>query len=96
MMLHPRTLQRRLKAQGMRFEVLVEDMRRNRAEEYLGCGSIPLAQVALLVGYSGQNAFTLACKRWFGMTPKRFRDQHLQRAHRSHSVAPARRLTKRP
>jgi len=75
--MHTRTLQRRLKVQGAYFEDLVDGARRKRATEYLGYGAIPLAQIALLVGYSGQNALTEACKRWFGMTPQKYRDQCL-------------------
>jgi AraC-like DNA-binding protein len=75
--MHVRTLQRRLRVQGAFFEDLVDGARRKRAAEYLGYGAIPLAEVALLVGYSGQNALTEACKRWFGMTPQKYRDQCL-------------------
>jgi len=36
--------------------------------------------VATLVGYSGQSTFIVACKRWFGVTPKAYREGMLRRA----------------
>ncbi len=75
--MHTRTLQRRLEAQGVYFEDVVDAVRRQRAAEHLGYVAIPLAQVAQLAGYSGQNAFTRACKRWFGTTPQQYRAQYL-------------------
>lgn len=71
--LHERTLQRRLKEQGVYFEDLVDGLRRNRAEEFLAYPAIPLAQVAALLGYSEQSSFIRVCKRWFGATPQVFR-----------------------
>ncbi len=76
--LHPRTLQRRLEAQGLCFEDLIDKLRRELATDYLQYAAIPLAQITLMLGYSGQNAFTAACHRWFDMTPLQYR-HHLLR-----------------
>ncbi|WP_095011516.1 AraC family transcriptional regulator [Tsuneonella mangrovi] len=67
--LHPRTLQRRLKASGTTFESIQDEMRRELAESLLGQGEVPLAVVAQSAGFSDQPAFNRACRRWFGMTP---------------------------
>jgi AraC-like DNA-binding protein len=73
--MHERTLQRRLKEQGVYFEDIVDRLRRKRAEEFLACQAIPLAQVAALLGYSEQSSFIRVCKRWFGSTPQAYRRQ---------------------
>ena len=73
----PRTLQRRLQDQGVNFGDLVDEVRKLRAAEYLGFGSIPISDISLLLGYAGQTPFTVACKRWFGLTPKKYRVQLL-------------------
>ncbi len=66
---HPRTLQRRLAAQGLSFDRLLDDLRRERAQELLGQQAIPLSQVGDLLGYGQQSTFIQACHRWFGMPP---------------------------
>lgn len=67
--LHPRTLQRQLKARGTSFARLVEEVRREEAERYLRDASVPLSQLSRLLGYSEQSVLTRSCRRWFGMTP---------------------------
>lgn len=73
--LHERTLQRRLKEQGVFFEDIVDRLRRARAEEFLSHPAIPLAQVASLLGYTEQSSFIRVCKRWFDTTPQVYRDR---------------------
>ena len=46
------TLHRRLAQQGLSFEGIVDSVRRRRAEEYLGLPSVPLHQLAALLGYT--------------------------------------------
>ena len=67
--LHPRTLQRRLAAESLVFEGIVEQVRRNRAETYLAESAIPMSHVAAMLGYAEQASFNRACHRWFGSTP---------------------------
>ena len=73
--LHERTLQRRLSEQNLVFEDIVDQLRRERASEYLQSSAIPLIQVATFLGYSNQAAFTRACRRWFGDSPQRLRQR---------------------
>jgi len=68
-----RTLQRRLSAEGTRFARLVDDVRRERAEAFLGAGDVAVAEVSWLVGFSEQSAFTRAFRRWTGRSPTEFR-----------------------
>ncbi|RZO85381.1 MAG: AraC family transcriptional regulator [Oceanococcus sp.] len=71
----PRTLQRRLDERGLKFQKLLDDSRRQLAEQYLQDTSIPLSEVALLLGYSEQSAFTRSFKRWCGLTPRSWRSR---------------------
>lgn len=71
--LHPRTLQRRLAAEGAKFEDIRDEVRRHAAERYLKESNIPLAQLTGLLGLSDQSVLTRCCARWFGMTPSRIR-----------------------
>lgn len=71
--MHERTLQRRLGEQRLVFEDIVDQLRRERAGEYLQSCTIPLTQVATFLGYSNQAAFTRACRRWFGDPPQMLR-----------------------
>ena len=80
--MHPKTLHRRLKLEDVTFEQLVDDVRRALAADYLATSALPFSDVATLVGYSGQSTFIVACKRWFGVTPKAYREGMLRRAAR--------------
>jgi AraC-like DNA-binding protein len=72
--LNPRTLQRRLRAEGVGFADLLDRVRRAQAESYLSDASLPLSRISELLGYADGSAFT----RWFterhGMSPSRWRD----------------------
>lgn len=65
----PRTLSRRLACEGTTFNVLVEDVRKERAFELLRDPKIPLTEVAFLLGFSHVESFYRAFKRWTGTTP---------------------------
>jgi len=73
--LHERTLQRRLADRDVYFEDILDDLRKTRAMEYLPHATIPLTQVAALLGYTEQSSFIRACRRWFGCTPTAVRMQ---------------------
>jgi len=77
--MHPRTLQRRLTAEGTTFERIRDDVRRQMAEIYLANDVVPLAHVAHLLGYANQSVLTRSCLRWFGRTPLAMR-QHVTAA----------------
>lgn len=81
--LHPKTLQRRLREENTTFQRIADDVRRSLAAEYLVFSFLPLSEVAALVGYSGQTAFIVSCRRWFGMTPKRYRAEFMRHASRT-------------
>ncbi len=68
-----RSLQRRLSAEGLSFDALLEDVRRELALQYLQDRDVAIAEVAFLLGYSEPSAFHRAFKRWTGSTPAQVR-----------------------
>lgn len=71
--LSPRTLQRRLADRDLHFHDLLEATRLALARDYLGNPNLSLTEIALLLGYSEQSAFTRAFRRWTGQTPRQAR-----------------------
>jgi AraC-like DNA-binding protein len=67
------TLYRTLAAEGLDFSKLTETLRKELALAYLSQSHIPLTEIATLLGYSEQSAFTRAFKRWTGRAPAGFR-----------------------
>jgi AraC-like DNA-binding protein len=71
--IHPRTLQRHLAVEGVNFETLREETRKEAALHYLRQTEMPLGQIADLLGFSEQSVLARSCRRWFGVTPKEIR-----------------------
>jgi AraC-like DNA-binding protein len=69
----PRTLQRRLRAQGISHRELVERLRKQRAIELLTNTALRIEAVAAAIGFSDAAAFHRAFRRWTGVAPGRFR-----------------------
>jgi AraC-like DNA-binding protein len=67
-----RTLHRRLEERGLVFKDLLQKTRQQLAQQYLKEGRLTLSEIALLLGYSEQSAFSRAFKQWLGITPLRF------------------------
>jgi AraC-like DNA-binding protein len=70
-----RTLQRRLAAEGVSYQELLEDVRKEAAGRYISESRLAIGEVAYLVGYSEPAPFHRAFKRWYGMTPDVFRQK---------------------
>jgi len=68
-----RTLQRRLAAEGISFQRLLDDTRRELAQHYLSQRNLSLADTAYLLGFSDQSSFFRAARRWFGTSPRDYR-----------------------
>lgn len=75
--LSARSLQRRLAEQGLSFQGLTEEARRELAAGLLRDDQYALSEVAYLTGFSEQSAFTRAFKRWFSVTPAQYRKTRL-------------------
>ncbi len=72
------TLHRRLAQQGLTFEGIVDCVRRRRVEEYLGLESVPLHQLAALLGYTNNVSLHRSCLRWFGEAPSLLRAKRVR------------------
>lgn len=70
--LPPRTLQRRLKADGASFASLCDDLRHELARGYLRDGRFSIQETAFMLGFSDVSAFHRAFVRWTGITPRAF------------------------
>lgn len=70
-----RTLQRRLQAESVNYQQLLDETRRQLARQYLGEPRHSLAEVADLLGFVDQSNLFRACRRWFGMPPGQYRQQ---------------------
>nr|WP_218953756.1 AraC family transcriptional regulator [Pseudomonas sp. SbOxS1]NYU05040.1 AraC family transcriptional regulator [Pseudomonas sp. SbOxS1] len=75
MRLSTRKLQRQLELEGFTFQDLLSDARQAMACHYLQDSTIKISQLADLLGYSDQSAFTRAFHRWHGQSPREWRKQ---------------------
>jgi AraC-like DNA-binding protein len=73
----PRTLQRRLAAEGLSFQQVVDDVRREAAERLLSDASLSVGEIGYMLGFSEPSAFHRAFKRWHDVTPQEFRRRTL-------------------
>lgn len=83
--MHRRTLNRRLRAQGMTIQQVLDETRYTVARELLAGSRVSLDDVAATLGYSGVSAFMRTFRRWSGTTPGRWRREA---ARRSDAAAP--------
>ncbi|MCR5877233.1 AraC family transcriptional regulator [Phenylobacterium sp. J367] len=67
------TLFRKLKAEGVTFEKVFDDLRHRLALHYLANPKVSVNETAYLVGFSEPAAFSRAFKRWTGASPSEFR-----------------------
>ena len=72
----PRTLQRRLARHGMSWQQWLDHARERLAHQYLADPGLSLNEIALLLGFSEQSAFTRSFRRWTGQAPGRIRRGH--------------------
>ena len=68
-----RTLSRKLAEEGTSFAEILDQLRAALAERYLHDESLPVSEIAWLLGYREVSSLTHAFKRWTGTTPQRFR-----------------------
>lgn len=75
--LHPKALQRRLRAENTTFADLVDQTRREVAQRLLLDTDLALDQLCRQLGYAEQSVLTRSCKRWFGTTPTAYRNARI-------------------
>lgn len=68
------TLLRRLGDEGVTFQSLLDETRKDLAIRYLVKSNLNNQQIAHLVGYRDPNAFQRAFRKWTGVTPQSLRE----------------------
>jgi AraC-like DNA-binding protein len=68
-----RKLQRSLQEQGITFSMLLNETRKEIAQQYVQDKNMNLTEVAFLLGYSEQSTFSRAFKNWTGKSPIQYR-----------------------
>jgi AraC-like DNA-binding protein len=78
-----RTLQRRLTDAGLKFQLLVEETRRELARHYLTQRAMEVSETAFLLGFEDANSFYRAFQEWEGTSPGEWRTRHGARSPQS-------------
>jgi AraC-like DNA-binding protein len=74
--MHPRTLQRRLKAEGSSYSDVLDQARFQLADQWLKQDkAMTLEFMAHSLGFADRSGFTLAFSRWTGTTPSQYRSR---------------------
>lgn len=73
-----RTFQRQLEKSNLNYSQLVEQVRLNQAIHLLKDSTNQMIDIAFDLGYTDAANFTRAFKRWTGVSPRQFRNLHLQ------------------
>lgn len=70
-----RSLQRRLKEEETTFRAVLDEIRKELAVNYVRDLDIPLSEIAFILGFSDQSAFSRSFKRLTGMPPSEARSK---------------------
>jgi AraC-like DNA-binding protein len=81
MAISPATLSRRLKQQGIHYQNIKDDIRRETMEALLLHSKLSIKDIAFRLGFLDSSAFSKTFKAWYGMTASQFRQQHLKQDH---------------
>lgn len=74
--LHPRVLQKRLQKVGASYVKLLQQTRRELAEQHLRHQSMSVTDLALNLGYADVSVFSRHFKQWTGLSPRSWQQQH--------------------
>ncbi len=72
--LSERSLQRKLKENGTTFRSVLENVREMAAIQYIKNPVNTMSDIAFLLGFSEQSAFSRAFKKWTGTSPVKYRN----------------------
>lgn len=72
-----RTLHNRLAEAGTNYQQLLDQTRRELAEQYMKQSDISVSEIAYLLGFSDCSNFSRAFQRWTGSSPSAYRDEFL-------------------
>ena len=76
----PRTLQRRLKEEGLTYKAIIEDLRKEFAISYMQQPNLSVSEIAFLLSYADASAFIRSFKRWEGASPASWRENQIVNA----------------
>lgn len=85
--LSPSTLHRRLLAEGTSYKTLLDQRRAVLAKGYVTQSARPLLDIAFQLGFSDPSNFFRSFKRWYGVSPGRYRKQAGNRTAERHPAA---------
>lgn len=71
--LHPRTLHRKLRAEGTSFQKIKDEVRRDAMLYYLQQTRLDFTRISERLGFAEQSVMTRICNRWFAAPPSRVR-----------------------
>lgn len=71
-----RTLQRRLKEEGLTYQGVIESLKHQLAIDYLKNKNLSIIEIAYLLDYSDGSSFNRAFKKWERTTPTEWRVSH--------------------
>lgn len=66
----PRTLQRKLRGEGVSFKDIVRNTRERLARHYLAQTALTMSEISYLLGFEDPSSFFRAFQGWTGQTPK--------------------------
>ncbi len=69
----PHGLRSSLRQAGTNYRDLLDDTRRIMADHYIRETSLPMTEIAFLLGFSELSALSRVTRRWFGQTPRELR-----------------------
>jgi AraC-like DNA-binding protein len=67
-----RTLRRRLEDEGTTFQKILDDTRRELAQQYFALQRYSAGEIAYMLGFTDQGTLFRASRRWFGVSPKQY------------------------
>ena len=87
--MHPRTLNRRLREEGVTFAELLALARYDLARQLLRDTQLPVHEIAYLLGYAGSGPFSYAFRAWSGMTAGAWRRAHPTKTKQDSATMPS-------
>ncbi|MES9969992.1 MAG: AraC family transcriptional regulator [Candidatus Thiodiazotropha sp.] len=72
----PRTLHRRLKEEGTSYQIIIDQVRRRLAVQYLQTSKFTIQEIAFNLGYTDPANFRRAFKRWENLSPSEYVKRH--------------------
>ncbi|WP_114781694.1 AraC family transcriptional regulator [Botryobacter ruber] len=73
-----RSLQSRLKEEGVTYQALLDEVRKEIALRHLHDNQNTIADIAYLLGFAEPSVFSRSFKKWTGLPPGLYRQEHLR------------------